>query len=73
MKVSTSKEAEDLVFLQADSTPDRRKVYQFEEVKEGKMDFTQGENKGRLTIKSFSGPKFFRIGFRGGVNKDISK
>ena len=73
VKVTTPKEAQDLVFLQADSAPDRQKIYKFEEVKEGKMEFTPGENKGRLTVKPFSGPKFFRIGFRGGVNKDIGK
>ena len=70
VKLTTKEEADDLVFLQADSTPVRKHIYEFEKVKEGRSEFTPGENKGKLTIKPFPGPKFFKIGFRGGINRE---
>ena len=52
VKVSTREEANDLVFLQADSHPSQSGVYQYREVSDGRSEFTPGENKGRVRLKS---------------------
>ena len=59
--VSTREEADDLLFLQADPTPDEGHVYRYREVLEGRSEFTPEENKGRLTTRNLS-KKFLKIG-----------
>ena len=59
--VSTREEADDLLFLQADSTPGEGHVYKYREVSEGRSEFTLGENTGRLTTRPWS-HKFLKIG-----------
>ena len=58
VRVSTS---EDLIFLQADPTPDEGHVYKYQEVSEGRSEFTPEDSKGRLTTRHFS-KKFLKIG-----------
>ena len=57
---STRKEADDLCFLQADPTPSEG-CYKYQEVSEGRSEFTPGESKGRLTTRRWS-MKFLKIG-----------
>ena len=71
IRVLTREEADNLLFLEADSSPKRSAsgcTYQFEEVKEGRSEFTPGENKGRLTTKHVS-RKFFKIGLQAKLKK----
>ena len=71
VRVSTKEEADNLLFLEADSSPNRSVsgcTYQFQEVKEGRSEFTPGENKGRLTTKHVS-RKFFKVGLRAKFKK----
>ncbi|XP_064385072.1 uncharacterized protein LOC135333968 isoform X2 [Halichondria panicea] len=67
VRVSTQQEADDLLFLQADSSPKRsgsKSIYQYQ-VQEGgsKAEFTPGGNTGRLT-RRLSKKKFFKVGAR---------
>ena len=71
VRVSTKEEADNLLFLEADSSPKRSAsdcTYQFKEVKEGRSEFIPGENKGRLTTKHVS-RKFFKIGLQAKLRK----
>ena len=61
VKVSTREEADDLVFLQADSHPTQSGVYQYREVSDGRSEFTPGGNKGRVRLKSLR-KKFIKVG-----------
>ena len=61
VKVSTREEADDLVFLQADSHPSQSGVYQYREVSDGRSEFTLGGNKGRVRLKSLR-KKFIKVG-----------
>ena len=61
VRVSTREEADNLIFLQADSTPSEERVYRYQEVLEGRSEFTPGENKGRLTTIHLS-ERFLKIG-----------
>ncbi len=68
VRVSTQQEADDLLFLQADSSPKRsgtKRVYEYREVQEGgsKAEFTPGGNSGKLT-RRLSKKKFFKVGAR---------
>ncbi len=66
VRVSTQEEANDLIFLQADSSPKRsgsKCVYQYQEVLEGRSEFTPGENTGRLT-RRLSKQHFLKVGLR---------
>ena len=71
VKVSTNDDASDLLFLQADTTPqssDSASVYEYQEVPEARAEFLPGESRGRLTTRRFSF-KFFKIGLRKRVKK----
>ena len=71
VKVTTREEADSLLFLQAEASPRRSAsgfTYQYEEVKEGRSEFTPGENKGKLTTKCPS-KRFFKIGLRARFKK----
>ena len=61
VRVSTRQEADGLCFLQADPTPSEERVYKYQEVSEGRSEFTTGENKGRLTTRCLS-ERFLKIG-----------
>ena len=61
VRASTREEADDLIFLQADSTPSEERVYRYSEVSEGRSEFTPGENKGRLTTRHLS-QRFLKVG-----------
>ena len=61
VKVSTTEEADDLVFLQADSHPTQSGVYQYREVSDRRSEFTPGGNKGRVRLKSLR-KKFIKVG-----------
>ena len=60
VRVST-READDLCFLQADPTLSEERVYKYQKVSEGRSEFTPGENKGRLTTRCLS-ERFLKIG-----------
>ena len=65
VRVSTQQEADDLLFLQADSSPKRsgsHSVYEYQ-VSEGRSKFTPGGNTGRLTLGTRL-KNFFKIGQR---------
>ncbi|XP_064384748.1 uncharacterized protein LOC135333670 isoform X2 [Halichondria panicea] len=67
VRVSTHQEADDLLFLQADSSPKRsgsKSMYEYQEVQEGRSEFTPGGNTGRLTLGTRL-KNFFKIGRRG--------
>ncbi len=67
VRVSTHQEADDLLFLQADSSPKRsgsKSMYEYWEVEEGRSKFTPGGNTGRLTLGTRL-KNFFKIGRRG--------
>ena len=71
VNVSTDDDANDLLFLQADTTPqssDSASVYEYKEVPEARTEFLPGESRGRLTTRRFSF-KFFKIGLRKRVKK----
>ena len=71
VNVSTDDDAKDLLFLQAETTPqtsDSAGVYEYKEVPEARAEFLPGENSGKLTIRRFSF-KFFKIGLRKRVKK----
>ena len=71
VNVSTNDDAKDLLFLQADTTPqtsDSASVYEYKEVPEVRAEFLPGENSGKLTTRRFSF-KFFKIGLRKRVKK----
>ena len=66
--VSTQQEADDLLFLQADSSPKRsgsHSVYEYKKVPEerSKAEFKPGGNTGRL-IRRLSKKQFFKVGAR---------
>ena len=61
VRVSTSEEANDLLFLQADPTPDEEHVYKYRAVSEGRSEFTPGENKGRLITRHLP-QRFLKVG-----------
>ena len=64
VRVSTREEADDLLFLQADSSPKKsgsKSVYEYQEVPEGRSEFTPGGNKRRLTLVTRM-KKFFKVG-----------
>ena len=61
VRVSTRKEANCLVFLEADPTPGGKSVYRYREVE--KSVFTPNERKGTLITGKWSS-KFLRIGLR---------
>ena len=66
VRVSTQQEADGLLFLQADSSPKRsgaHSVYEYQEIPEGKSEFSPGGNTGRLTSR-LSKKKFFKVGAR---------
>ena len=66
VKVSTSDDANDLLFLQADTTPqtsDSANVYEYKEVPEARAEFLPGENTGKLTTGRLS-DKFVKVGRR---------
>ncbi|XP_064384971.1 uncharacterized protein LOC135333882 isoform X4 [Halichondria panicea] len=73
VRVSTQQEADDLLFLQADSSPKKSgsiNVYKYQEVQEGgsKAEFTPGGNTGRLT-RRLSKKKFVKVGFRNRIKE----
>ncbi len=64
VRVSTQEEADDLIFLQADSSPKRcgsKSVYEYQEVPKGRSKFTPGGNTGRLTLGTRL-KNFFKVG-----------
>ena len=72
VRVSTSEEAENLIFLQADSLPkqsDSGSVYEYREVSDGVSEFTSGKSNGKLTVKSLL-RKFLKVGFRVRATKE---
>ncbi|XP_064389781.1 uncharacterized protein LOC135337743 [Halichondria panicea] len=72
VRVSTQQEADDLLFLQADSSPKRsgsHSVYEYQEIPEGRSKFTPGGNTGRLTLGTRL-KNFFKIGRKNRGNTD---
>ncbi|XP_064385034.1 uncharacterized protein LOC135333939 isoform X4 [Halichondria panicea] len=72
VRVSTQQEADDLLFLQADSSPKRcgsKSVYEYREVLEGRSEFTPGGDTGGLTLGTRL-KNFFKIGRRKRGNTD---
>ncbi|XP_064389764.1 uncharacterized protein LOC135337740 isoform X2 [Halichondria panicea] len=72
VRVSTQQEADDLLFLQADSSPKRsgsHSVYEYQEIPEGRSEFTPGGNTGRLTLGTRL-KNFFKIGRKNRGNTD---
>ncbi|XP_064384751.1 uncharacterized protein LOC135333672 isoform X2 [Halichondria panicea] len=72
IRVSTQQEADDLLFLQADSSPKRsgsNSVYEYQEVQKGRSEFPPGGNTGRLTLGTRL-KNFFKIGRRKRGNTD---
>ncbi|XP_064385250.1 uncharacterized protein LOC135334123 isoform X3 [Halichondria panicea] len=64
VRVSTQQEADDLLFLQADSSPKRsgsHSVYEYQKIPEGRSEFSPGGNTGRLTLGTRL-KNFFKIG-----------
>ena len=61
VKVSTREEANDLTFLEADAHPSQSGVYEYQEVSEGRSEFTSGGNSGRVHLNSLR-KKFIRVG-----------
>ena len=64
--VSTREEASNLVFLQADSVPRQSAsgcVYEYREVSDGRSEFTPGETRGRLILRSLR-KKLFKVGLK---------
>ncbi len=73
VRVSTQQEADDLLFLQADSSPKKSgsiNVYKYQEVQEGgsKAEFTPGGNTGRLT-RRLSKKQFVKVGFQNRIKE----
>ncbi|XP_064404111.1 uncharacterized protein LOC135349511 isoform X2 [Halichondria panicea] len=71
VRVSTQQEADDLLFLQADSSPKRsgsKSIYEYQEIPEGRSEFSLGRNTGRLT-RRLSKKKFVKVGFRARIKK----
>ncbi len=66
VRVSTQQEANDLVFLQADSSPKivgSKSVYVYREVPDGRSEFNPRENTGRLT-RRLPKKQFLKVGLR---------
>ena len=66
VRVSTDDDANDLLFLQADTTPkmsDSASVYEYREVPEARTEFLPRETTGRLTTRRLS-DKFVKVGRR---------
>ena len=63
VEVTTREEADDLVFLEADPIPGEGDVYKYQEVTEGKSEFTPEVRKGKLITRHLS-EKFLKIGSR---------
>ncbi len=75
VRVSTQEEADDLLFLQADSYPKRsgsKSVYEYQRVQEGRSEFTLGGNTGRLT-RCLSKKQFFKVGHQARVGGECIK
>ena len=72
--VSTREEANDLLFLQANSSPKvsgLNNVYEYQEVPEGRAFFMPGRNKGRLTTKpKHISRKFLKVGLQAKPEND---
>ncbi len=71
VNVTSREDADDLAFLEADSSPTRLGgglVYQYHEVPKGNTEFTPGANRGRLTLYTRL-KKFFKVGRK---NKGIN-
>ena len=63
--VPTKEEADSLLFLHAHSSPKRsgsQYLYEYQEVSEGRSEFTPGGNKGRLTTRQQLSNEFIKIG-----------
>ena len=60
VKVSTI-EAKNLIFLEADAHPSQSGVYEYQEVSEGRSEFTSGGNSGRVRLYSLR-KKFIKVG-----------
>ncbi|XP_064389780.1 uncharacterized protein LOC135337741 isoform X5 [Halichondria panicea] len=74
VRVSTQQEADDLLFLQADSSPKRsgsKSIYQYQEVQRGRSEFTPGGDTGRLRLSTRL-KNFFKIGRRKRGNTDCN-
>ncbi|XP_064385255.1 uncharacterized protein LOC135334125 isoform X2 [Halichondria panicea] len=72
VRVSTQQEADDLLFLQADSSPKRsgsHSVYEYQKIPEGRSEFSPGGNTGRLTLGTRL-KNFFKIGRKNRGNTD---
>ena len=66
VKVSTDDDANHLLFLQADTTPqtsDSASIYEYKEVSKARAEFLPGETTGRLTTRRLS-DKFVKVGRR---------
>ena len=63
VKVSIREEADNLVFLQADSHPTQSGIYQYQELSDGRSEFTPGGNKGRVRLKSLR-KRFIKVGLK---------
>ncbi len=66
VQVSSREEADDLSFLEADSSPTRSgnsgPVYRYKEVPKDRTEFTPGENKGRLKLVTQLKKIFIKVG-----------
>ena len=67
VQVNSREEANELSFLEADSSPtrscDSEPVYRYKEVPKNRAEFTPGENKGKLKVVTQL-KKFFKIGLK---------
>ena len=63
VKVSTREEANDLVFLQADSISRQSSVYEYHDMFDGRSEFTPGSRKGSVRLKSLR-KRFIKIGLK---------
>ena len=76
VRVSTREEADDLLFLCAHSSPKRsgsQYLYKYQEVSEGRSEFTPGENKGRLTTTRQLSNEFLKIGISQKIKDRLSQ
>ncbi len=70
VSITSREDADNLCFLEADSSPTRsgdRSVYKYSEVPKNNTEFSPGKNKGRLTLSVavIRIKKFFKIGRKG--------
>ena len=61
VKVSVTREACDLVFLQADAHPGKSGLYEYQEVSEGRSEFISGGNSGKVRLNSLR-KVFIKVG-----------